>query len=95
MSNETEMPRYRCHKEVHALEIAEVRTDEDGNHFLVPKDKSYSEIFVRNTWYSKHSWASSSTGGPIDLRSGYYVVYANSYASWSPKKVFEEGYTRL
>ncbi len=89
-----EMPKYECHKKVHALQIARVRTDEDGNRFLVPRDESYAEIPIRNTWYSKHAW-SLGDGGPIDLCDGYYVVYADGYTSWSPRKVFEEGYTRL
>jgi hypothetical protein len=26
---------------------------------------------------------------------GYYVVYTDGYESYSPKKVFEEGYTKV
>ena len=26
---------------------------------------------------------------------GYYVVYADGYASFSPSKAFEDGYTRI
>ncbi len=90
--SEQELPKYKCHKEVHALEISAVRIDADGNRFLVPKDKDYSEISIRNTWYSKHAWQS---GQPVDLKKGYYVVYADGYTSWSPTRVFEEGYTSI
>lgn len=31
----------------------------------------------------------------IDATGGYYVLYEDGFASWSPAKSFEEGYTQI
>ena len=31
----------------------------------------------------------------VDATGGYYVLYEDGFASWSPAKAFEEGYSRL
>lgn len=96
-----ELPRYRCHKEVRALKIREVikhahpdpKADDaafeasstfQGAH-LFPVDDGYGPIPVDAAWYRKHSPEAG----------GYYVLYDDGYASYSPAKAFEDGYTRL
>jgi hypothetical protein len=82
------MPKYRSHKEVYALKIIEKRTIRDpGNlaysHMLVPEDTRYAPIDVTDAFVYKHE-----VNAP-----GYYVVYEDGYASWSPVEAFENGYT--
>jgi len=31
----------------------------------------------------------------VENSNGYRIVYADGYESWSPKKVFEDGYNKL
>lgn len=89
-----EMPRYKCHKEVWALKIAEIRqapADQERRHrggdwYLVPADRRYAPICVGHDDYVlKHK---PEVGG-------YYVVYKDDYQSYSPAKAFEEGYCPL
>jgi len=80
-----EMPRYQSHKKVWALKIAAIEFDADGTATIAPADPGYATI-KRENFRPKFS-------GGDDL--GYYVVYKDGYASWSPTKAFEEGYTRI
>lgn len=90
-----EMPRYRCHKEVHALKIKAVEFDSykarqenretDGSALLVPDDGTYGPILVDWAYVRKHD----------PQPGGYYVVYKDGYRSFSPADAFEDGYTRL
>jgi hypothetical protein len=83
----TEMPRYKCHKQVHALKIAAMEVRLDQSATIAPADAGYAPFTTAPGW-SARSKAS-------DADPGYYVVYDDGYASWSPTKAFEEGYTRL
>lgn len=94
MDAQREMPRYRCHKEVWALKIREVRqapADHDranagGDWHLFPEDAGYGPILVgHDSYYAKHKPEAG----------GYYVVYADGYKSYSPAKAFEEGYKEI
>lgn len=91
MSNEpqVEMPRYKCHKEVWALKIKEVKRVCSGNamvtYTIVPADEGYAPFEVSQEYIGKHH----------PVAEGYYVVYADGYISYSPAKAFEEGYTRV
>lgn len=96
MKNDTaqaEMPRYKCHKEVHALRIADIEYCDSVKHgvqrfeycLLIPFDSRYSPIRVSSAWMNKHQ---------PDV-GGYYVVYSDGYASYSPKTTFEEGYSLI
>lgn len=78
MSTFKEMPKYRCHKEVWALKIAEV----DG-FMLRFTDESYEPIYVGPQFVDKYN----------PRAGGYLVQYADGYRSYSPAKAFEEGYT--
>lgn len=95
MSVEAEMPRYKSHKEVHALQIESVKyhvLDKDsptsqGGWVLTFVDAfigvKYSPINVTYDWITKHE----------PKAGGYYVVYDGEYASYSPAEAFESGYT--
>lgn len=80
MGTSKEMPRYKCHKEVWALKIAEV----DG-YTLRFEDESYAPMYVGMDFVDKFS----------PKAGGYLVVYADRYRSYSPAKAFEEGYTLI
>jgi hypothetical protein len=87
-----ELPRYKCHKEVRALKIAEVQdpteagSESDGSRLLVPVESDrYLPIRVDGNYVNKHNPEAG----------GYYVVYQDGYTSYSPAKAFEEGYSRV
>lgn len=90
-----EMPRYRCHKEVHALKIRAVThnsvlaqlsgNESDGSALITPDDAGFAEFRVTAEYVRKHN----------PQAGGYYVVYEDGYASFSPAKAFEDGYTRI
>lgn len=96
-SASAEMPRYKCHKTVHALKIArtvldidvakaEGNRETDGSAMLYPEDSRYAPFKVDAAFVRKHN--------PHD--SFYYVVYSpDGYASLSPVKAFEDGYARI
>lgn len=86
------MPKYRCHKEVWALKIREVRdttepgNETDGSRLLIfEESEAYAPMRVDHEYVRKHK----------PQAGGYYVVYADGYKSWSPALAFEEGYTRI
>jgi hypothetical protein len=87
--NTAQMPRYKCHKEVWALKIKEIKRVPSGNaavtHTIVPEDAGYAPFEVNPEYIGKHSPEAG----------GYYVVYLDGYVSYSPAKAFEDGYTRL
>lgn len=90
-----EMPKYKSHKEVHALEIASVEKDidkaqednreTDGTAMIYPVDRRYAPFKVEANYVNKHN----------PQAGGYYVVYEDGYESWSPKEAFESGYTLI
>lgn len=82
-----EMPRYQSHKTVWALKIAAIEVHADKSASIACADKNYGPFTT------KPGWAERFTGGETD-DPGYYVQYADGFASWSPTKAFEEGYTR-
>lgn len=77
----TQLPRWKCHKEVHAARI--VGLDYARGYSLVLED--VGRRCVGEAWFLKHK---PSVGG-------YYVQYADGYESYSPAAAFEEGYTRI
>lgn len=94
-NNDREMPKYKCHKEVHALKIAIIELDSvkaqasyretDGSAIITPADSGYAPFRVEHDYVRKHNPAAG----------GYYVVYADGYKSYSPAEAFEPGYTRI
>lgn len=82
---QVEMPRYKCHKEVWALQIDRVVPTEDGGATLYFKRGGYGPIQMPFEWITRHD----------PRRGGYYVVYGDGYKSFSPADTFEAGYTEL
>lgn len=86
--NATEMPRYQCHKKVWALRLSDIEIDNDtGAARLTPMDAGYAAFDAPDRWAKRFHGSDDDTG--------YYVVYDGGYASWSPSKAFEEGYSKL
>lgn len=81
----TVLPRYRCHKEVHAVRILELRARSDGGATIIPDEPGVRPLIVSHEYLAKHK----------PQAGGYYVIYADGYKSWSPKQAFEEGYIRI
>lgn len=80
MNVATEMPKYRSHKIVHALQIKEVI----GAELFFVED-GYASVVCDPKMFSRY------TPQPFD----YYVVYDDGYKSFSPRMAFETGYTRI
>jgi hypothetical protein len=81
-----EMPRYQCHKQVWALKIKRIELAPAGAMpSIIPDDDGYGPIHVSSEWIDKHK----------PVVGGYYVVYDDSYVSFSPAEAFESGYTRI
>jgi hypothetical protein len=78
--SESEMPKYVCHKEVHALKIAKI----DG-HVITPADDGFAPFLNDESYFLKHA----------PQVGGYYVVYEDGYKSYSPAAPFEKGYKRI
>ena len=93
MDADIEMPKYRCHKVVHALKIAEIErhnehdpnAETDGSAMLTPADTRYAPFRVDHDYMWKHK----------PEIGGYYVVYRDGYKSFSPAEAFEDGYTLI
>lgn len=83
-----QMPRYRCHKEVWALEILDINPVPEGWR-LSFVDKEYATRLVSREWFNKHARDDE------DLVGGYFVVYQDGYESWSPRQAFLSGYTLI
>lgn len=81
-----EMPKYECHKIVHALKIAALDPiPQTERTRITPEDEGYASFEVDPAWIAKHE----------PQEGGYYVVYEDGYASYSPAKAFESGYKRM
>lgn len=84
MSEDREMPRYLCHKEVQALEIASVRSSGLGMYATFAEE-GWPERYLRAELIARHK--------PVP--GDFLVVYKDGYESISPGDVFREGYTRI
>ena len=82
-----ELPRYKSHKIVRALSIAAIQVHEDGSATITPSLAAYTPFKTQPGWGSERY-----KGHAGDK--GYYVVYEDGYASWSPTRAFEDGYTK-
>ena len=85
MSASAELPRYKCHKIVHALKITGVEHGPPTGMAII--GEGFLPIPVGEDWKSRFK--------PVGGDLGYYVSYDDGYKSWSPSKAFEEGYTRI
>lgn len=80
-----EMPKYKSHKTVHALEIESCEAPPPGSegvHLLTFVDKAYTERLVADAVIARH---------PPE-KGDFYVVYDDGYESISPRAPFVEGY---
>ena len=76
-----ELPKYGCHKIVHAIKIRDVKSHEKGVE-ITPEEDGYAPFEVDVEYVRKHN----------PQVCGYYVVYKDGYKSFSPADVFEDGY---
>lgn len=76
------LPLWQCHKVVHAAQIDSIRDQHvpDGGAVL-GLTGGYS-VKVDSSWCARHQ---ARVGG-------YYVIYEDGYASYSPQAAFESGY---
>jgi hypothetical protein len=79
------MREYQCHKRVRAAEITEVHTVEADKSCRLSL-KGSAEVFL-----TSEGFAARGLPQPGD----YLVVYDQGYHAWSPKHVFEDGYTAV
>lgn len=86
MSAEVEMPRYVSHKKVWALEIDCVgpQGNPDKGRIVEFRDKGYAATEIPEDTFLRYQ--------PVP--GDFYVVYADGYKSFSPRKAFLEGYSR-
>ena len=82
-----QMPRYKCHKVVSALKIGEgpIEVQENGDAIFPIADGGFAPLLIENATTMRYF------PSPGD----YFVVYEDGYKSISPRKAFEEGYTRI
>lgn len=81
------LPQYKSHKQVGALKISAIEIHQDKSATISFEDTRYFPMKVAAPWAERFK------GSADDL--GYYVVYADGYASWSSTKAFEEGYCMI
>lgn len=79
------MARYQCHKQVNAGQITaiDLRTDGDTRISYRNSDGGESWLNVQPKFIDQHR----------PVLDGYLVLYDDSYLSFSPRQVFEGGYT--
>ena len=81
-----EMPRYRSHKEVWALQIADgIEVLPDGSVKLPIADVGYAPVIVSKDVVHRY----------MPQPGDFYVVYRDGYKSISPGSEFRDGYTRI
>lgn len=95
------LPKYKCHKEVHALKIASVEFDwevakregdrETDGSATFTFAEGFSPFKVTPLYVTKHLRGLDKT----EIVGGYIVFYEDGYQSFSPAKAFEDGYTRV
>ena len=84
MPTEQELPLYDCHKQARAAQILAVRHHVDRTGTLVFMNPDFPNLNVESAYMEKHKPESG----------GYFVVYKDGYASFSPQRAFEDGYSR-
>ena len=79
------MPKYRCHQEVWALEIATIERQTARGGMLYPKDRTFDTIVVSKAFMDLYQ----------PQPGGYYVVYPNGSAAFLSAKDFAQDYTKI
>ena len=90
MPDDREMPRYKCCKIVHALQIKHVGPEyRDPDHTLVHElefeEDGYASIDVSSSWV----WKNEPKPG------GYYVVFEDGHKACLPAGVFRDDDTLI
>ena len=80
-----ELPKYKCHKVVHALKIGHLVVSPGTGYDMIPEDGRFGSVYLDAAYMEKHN----------PKPGGYYVVYEDGYKSFSPAEVFEGGYTLM
>lgn len=78
------LPRWQCHKIVQAAQIESIRDQHVPDGAILGLTGGFT-VKVDAKWVDRHQ---ARVGG-------YYVVYEDGYASYSPQAAFEGGYTPL
>lgn len=80
------LPRFKCHKVVAAAKILAIFPEPNFDGAQLQLDiPNRPLMLVESGYMDKHE----------PVVGGYYVVYTDGYASFSPGDVFEDGYTRI
>ena len=79
---ELALPKWKCHKTVHADKIVSITYDRAGMRWHLQGGG------VINVGPHLVARGSPKTGD-------FYVRYSDNYESWSPRDAFEEGYARI
>lgn len=80
-----ELPQYKCHKTVRAARITALRQNGTSDMPDLVLGDIGGIVTLLPDWHAKHK----------PQVGGYYVVYDDGYASFSPANAFEEGYALL
>lgn len=80
-----EMPCYKSHKTVWALEISAIGavTDPAGSYIVTFKEPGYASLILPPEMFGRY----------VPVVGDFYVVYSDGYKSFSPRKAFLDGYT--
>lgn len=92
---EIELPRYVCHKKVHALKIAKIENFIERKGLNTDAGRPGARITPENGRYSPFNVDAAYCQKHQPKAGGYYVVYEDGYKSWSPAEAFENGYTLI
>lgn len=84
MSNTSPFPLYIGHKLVRAIKIKLVERIPGDLVRITPEDDGYHPFELGASFDDKHK----------PQRGGYFVLYEDGYASYSPAEPFENGYTK-
>lgn len=80
--SQVKLPRWKCHKVVEADQIVATTDIGDGCKLHL---RTGTSVLVDPTWLQRHN---------VKI-GGYYVVYEDGYASFSPRDAFERGYAPI
>jgi hypothetical protein len=78
------LPEWQCHKRVRAAQIEIIRDQHVPDGAILTLTGGFT-VKVDAKWIDRHQ---ARVGG-------YYVVYEDGYASYSPQAAFEGGYTPI
>ncbi len=87
-----QLPRWQSHKKVWADKIVGISKADNNQQPVMPDDSGIVWHLACGAFIHV-SFALIARGSPSV--GDYYVLYEDSYQSWSPAKAFDSGYTRL